>query len=138
MHRAEVVRVMLAWIEENISGRLTLDEVTCRSGYSKWHFQRIFREETGKILGQYLRERRLTHTAFELRLSKKSITDIAWEAEALTPVFPSAIFHMRPPNSQFPMPPGPVCRGAIVDQAIQGLLDQPIDALAVAGQRPIG
>lgn len=79
MHRAEVVRVMLAWIEENISGRLTLDEVTCRSGYSKWHFQRIFREETGKILGQYLRERRLTHTAFELRLSKKSITDIAWD-----------------------------------------------------------
>lgn len=45
---------------------------------------------------------------------------------------------VRPPNPQFPMPPGAVCRGAIVDQAIQGLLDQPVNALAVAGQRPVG
>ena len=48
------------------------------------------------------------------------------------------ISQMRPPNPQFPVPPGAVCRGAIVDQAIQGFFDKPVDALAVAGQRPVG
>lgn len=50
----------------------------------------------------------------------------------------SVLLHMRPPNPQLPMPPGAVCRGAIVDQAIQGFFNQPVDALAIAGQRPIG
>lgn len=48
------------------------------------------------------------------------------------------ISQMRPPNPQLSVPPGAVCRGAIVDQAIQGLFDQPVDALAVASQRPVG
>ncbi|CAI1670075.1 Uncharacterised protein [Serratia marcescens] len=50
----------------------------------------------------------------------------------------SLLLHMRPPNPQFSVPPGAVCRGAIVDQAIQGFFDQSVDALAVAGQRPVG
>lgn len=50
----------------------------------------------------------------------------------------SLLLLMRPPNPQFPVPPGAVCRGAIVDQAIQGFFDKPVDALAVAGQRPVG
>ena len=50
----------------------------------------------------------------------------------------SLLLHMRPPNPQFPVPPSAVCRGAIVEQAIQGLFDQPVNTLAVAGQRPVG
>lgn len=77
MYQLEVVKVILKWIEENIRGRLSLNDVTYRVGYSKWHFQRMFKETTGRVLGQYLRERRLSHAALELRLTSKPIIDIA-------------------------------------------------------------
>src|SRR5699024_1539684 len=58
---------------------LSIDQVAEKSGYSKWHLQRMFKSITGHILGSYIRARRLTCTALALRLTHKPILDIAMQ-----------------------------------------------------------
>lgn len=50
---------------------------TLEAGYTKWYFQRLFKKVTGVTLASYIRARRLTKAAVELRLTKKTILEIA-------------------------------------------------------------
>lgn len=50
---------LLEWIDENIYVNLKIDDVAKKSGYSKWHLQRVFSLYTGMTLGHYIRKRRL-------------------------------------------------------------------------------
>ncbi|STU91721.1 multiple antibiotic resistance protein MarA [Klebsiella pneumoniae] len=51
---------------------LSLEKVSERSGYSKWHLQRMFKKETGHSLGQYIRSRKLTEIAQKLKQSNEA------------------------------------------------------------------
>jgi len=62
-------RDLIVWIEENLDKKIILDEVAEKSGYSKWHLQRIFRQETGTKLATYIRERRLSESAILLKMT---------------------------------------------------------------------
>ena len=54
---AITIHSILDWIEDNLESPLSLEKVSERSGYSKWHLQRMFKKETGHSLGQYIRSR---------------------------------------------------------------------------------
>ncbi len=60
---AITIHSILSWIEENLESPLSLEKVSERSGYSKWHLQRMFKKETGHSLGHYIRSRKLTEIA---------------------------------------------------------------------------
>ncbi|MBS0975777.1 helix-turn-helix domain-containing protein, partial [Serratia rubidaea] len=77
MHQRAVINQLLAWIEQNLEQTLTLDEIATKAGYSKWHLQRMFKRQTGHVLGTYVRRRRLTAAARELRLTGTSVAIIA-------------------------------------------------------------
>lgn len=77
--KEEVVHELLLWLEGNIQMPLTIDDFVAKSGYSKWHLQRIFKEVTGQKLATYCRQRRLTSTAFMLRLFDKQIDAVGSE-----------------------------------------------------------
>lgn len=77
--KEEVVHQLLQWLEGNIQTPLTIDDFVAKSGYSKWHLQRIFKEVTGQKLATYARQRRLTSTAFMLRLFDKQIDVVGSE-----------------------------------------------------------
>ena len=62
---AITIHSILSWIEDNLESPLSLEKVSERSGYSKWHLQRMFKKETGHSLGQYIRSRKLTEIAQE-------------------------------------------------------------------------
>ena len=49
---AITIHSILSWIEDNLESPLSLEKVSERSGYSKWHLQRMFKKETGHSLGQ--------------------------------------------------------------------------------------
>lgn len=51
---AITIHSILDWIEDNLESPLSLEKVSERSGYSKWHLQRMFKKETGHSLGQSL------------------------------------------------------------------------------------
>ncbi|MGR6439201.1 helix-turn-helix domain-containing protein [Proteus mirabilis] len=73
----EVIKELLLWIEVNLEKPLLLDDVAIKSGYTKWHLQRVFKQATGLTLASYIRGRRLTKAATELRLTKLPVLTIA-------------------------------------------------------------
>lgn len=66
----------LTYIEENLDGELDYDRIVQEAHSSKFHFMRIFNMITGKTLGEYIKERRLTLAVKDLQAGKKVI-DIA-------------------------------------------------------------
>lgn len=70
---AITIHSILSWIEDNLESPLSLEKVSERSGYSKWHLQRMFKKETGHSLGQYIRSRKLTEIAQKLKQSNEPI-----------------------------------------------------------------
>ncbi|WP_409160544.1 helix-turn-helix domain-containing protein [Pectobacterium sp. B2J-2] len=73
----DVISELVAWIETQLSTRLTIDEVASKSGYSKWHLQRTYLKSTGMTLGEYIRRRQLSCAAAELRFTGSDIIDVA-------------------------------------------------------------
>lgn len=42
---AITIHSILDWIEDNLESPLSLEKVSERSGYSKWHLQRMFKRD---------------------------------------------------------------------------------------------
>lgn len=77
MDQASIIHDLLNWLEGHLDQPLSLDNVAAKSGYSKWHLQRMFKEITGQAIGSYIRARRLSKSAVALRLTARPILDIA-------------------------------------------------------------
>ena len=75
--KAQYIEDLVAWIEDNLTEELNIDTIAQKSGYSKWHMQRLFKEMTGQTVASYTRKRRLTKSAMALRLTRLSLIDIA-------------------------------------------------------------
>lgn len=80
MNQKVIIQDLMEWLENNLDKSLSLDHVAAKSGYSKWHLQRMFRNVTGDALGTYIRTRRLSRAASELCLRDHSILDIALQS----------------------------------------------------------
>lgn len=76
--RANIVNESLAYIYKHIDTNITLDELARLNSVSKYHFHRIFKEETGENLFERIRSIRLQKAA-NLLISNKysSISEIA-------------------------------------------------------------
>ncbi|SQI42737.1 Right origin-binding protein [Leminorella richardii] len=77
MDQASIIHDLLDWLESHLDQPLALDNVAAKSGYSKWHLQRMFKEVTGQAIGSYIRARRLSKAAVALRLTSRPILDVA-------------------------------------------------------------
>lgn len=76
----EAVRKAINYMEQNLEKEINLDDISKNIGYSKFHLNRIFTEETGITIYKYLQNRRLTVAAEKLVNTDKPITQIAYEA----------------------------------------------------------
>ena len=56
----------LDYIEENLKGELTAEELAEKAGYSPSHYSRLFREATGMSVGHYILRRRLLHAGWDM------------------------------------------------------------------------
>lgn len=79
MDYCEIVKDLQIWLEMQMESPhlLTIDCVAKKSGYSKWHLQRIFRGVTGVNLGRYIRDKRLNMASVALRHGELDIIEIA-------------------------------------------------------------
>jgi len=70
---------MTYWINDNIKTEIQAADVTKFSGYTHWHFQRLFREVTGYTLSEYIRMSRVLNVATSLANSGNKITHICYD-----------------------------------------------------------
>lgn len=71
------IATLLEWIENNLSSKLNADVISDKSGYTKWHLQKLFKTHTGLTLREYIKGRRLCKAAFELCFTNRKVADIA-------------------------------------------------------------
>lgn len=77
MSHNDFINDLMMWIDNHIEGKMNLDTVSQRAGYSKWHLQRMFKEYTGHPLGEYIRAHRLKKSAERLLKGDEPIIDVA-------------------------------------------------------------
>lgn len=77
--RKRVIADILRWIEEHLEEGINAASVEKISGYTRRHLLTLFVQHTGFSPGQYIRSRRLSRSAFLLRLTNKKIIDIAYQ-----------------------------------------------------------
>lgn len=65
-----------AWIDNNPNYDIVIDNVAARSGWSKWHLQRVFHEQLGMAIGEYLFNRRMK-AAHDMLISGRSQVVVA-------------------------------------------------------------
>jgi AraC-like DNA-binding protein/predicted transcriptional regulator YdeE len=70
---------MINYIESNLSEELSLEAIAEQAGYSPFYCSRAFQREARIRLKDYIRLRRLTLAALDLRDTDKKIIDIAVE-----------------------------------------------------------
>jgi AraC family transcriptional regulator len=67
----------MRFIEANITEHIDFKEAARRAYYSEYHFKRMFSFLAGISLSEYIRRRRLTLAAFDLRDPSMKVIDIA-------------------------------------------------------------
>ena len=61
-----VVYEIMQWIDEHLEEPLKVEDVSAKAGYSKWHFQRMFKEVAGISLGKGIKLGKLRRAYFLL------------------------------------------------------------------------
>ena len=77
VYHTNTIICLTDWVEQNLDRPLSLDDIAIKSGYTKWYIQRVFRSVTGCSIAAYIRARKLTNAALLVRLSSRSINDVA-------------------------------------------------------------
>ena len=78
MYYSEITQKTVSYIEGNLTEEIQLDIFPSVIGYSKYHLSRVFKQETGKSIGEYIRLRRLASAASLLLQTDESIITIAF------------------------------------------------------------
>lgn len=78
--KKEIIKKVIDYIENNLEQEIDLDNIAETIGYSKFHLNRMFAEETNITIYKYLQIRRLTIAAEKLVKTDTPIVQIAYEA----------------------------------------------------------
>jgi AraC family transcriptional regulator len=78
MNYNETIEQIIDYVEAHIHDKLSIEEIAGVSGYSMYHFSRIFTETTGVSVMSYVTWRKLQHALYDLSQGKKVI-DTAME-----------------------------------------------------------
>jgi AraC family transcriptional regulator len=95
-----VVQECLDKIEANLAEPISVEALARRSGYSLWHFQRLFQALVGETVGSYVRKRRLSESSHRLLRTSEKIADIALQYQ-----FQSHEAYTRAFKKQFTLSP---------------------------------
>jgi AraC family transcriptional regulator len=77
MTKNACIEKALLFIEENLKGRINLEDIADAANLSQWYFHRLFRICTGFCVNDYMRKRRLCEASHELIYTRRPIRQIA-------------------------------------------------------------
>lgn len=73
------IQCAIEFIELNLREDLKIAEIASQACFSAFHFQRVFQAISGFTVQQYIRRRRLSEAAEQLKQSNQKVLDIAIE-----------------------------------------------------------
>ena len=73
----EEIKAAIDYIEQHLDREIRVDDAAAAAGFSKYHFQRIFKKETGFAVYEYIQKRKLAQAAALLLNSSMQVLDIA-------------------------------------------------------------
>jgi AraC family transcriptional regulator len=77
MITSEIVKKGIDYIIQHLDEKLTIEDVANHCHFSKYHFSRLFKAETGESLYAFIKRLRMEQSAIRIKLEKdKCITDI--------------------------------------------------------------
>lgn len=79
-HHRRSMEAAVAFIDENLTKPLTLEDVSSACGMSKFHFTRIFKAHTGLTFKKHLNRRRIDRAKEILSSEQAGITEACYEA----------------------------------------------------------
>lgn len=77
MEVSRLIQNAINHIEQNLCSELALEDISDVANYSPWHFHRLFVAHTGMGVAEYIRRRRLSEAALQLRQSSLPISGLA-------------------------------------------------------------
>ena len=77
MEYTKEIKKAMNYIENNLKKEIRTEDIADSAGFSKYHFQRVFKRETGLNLYVYIQKRRLAEASSLLRNTNVRILDIA-------------------------------------------------------------
>lgn len=126
-----MIKRALDFIEEHLREPVTLADVATAARCSPFHFHRIFAETTGWPLLSYIRKRRLTEAANQLKLQEDPILNVA-----VAFGFESQASFSKAFKKQFGLSPGKYRRSLAMDSHFcPPLLLSDLKTLEVKGSR---
>lgn len=127
------IRSAIAYIEQNLQEPLTLASVARASGFSKYHFHRIFQSQVGMTVAEYIRLRRLANASTMLLHTDERIIDIAFAFQ-----FHSQEAFTRAFKQVYKLSPGKYRRimRTIVQQKEETAMEQKIKGWFLSGSNP--
>ncbi|AVG79007.1 MULTISPECIES: helix-turn-helix domain-containing protein [Enterobacterales] len=73
----KLIDTLLTWIKGHADKQITVADVACKSGYTKWYLNRHFKKYTGRSIGVLIRDEKMKSAASELICTNERIADIA-------------------------------------------------------------
>lgn len=102
MHElVNIIQRTVSWLETKIEESIKNEEIVQFTGYSIYHFHRLFQEHVGMSLHEYVRQRRITNAANRLIYTDTRILDIAFSFK-----FESQESFTRAFRKVYGLPPG--------------------------------
>lgn len=83
------------YINVNFPQRITIDELAQMYNYSKYHFSRLFKENTGLTIIEHINKRRCEHARLLLRDTQKTVSQICYECGFDTPSYFTKTFKQQ-------------------------------------------
>lgn len=74
-YEERILKVLL-YIQEHLYDELSLDKLAAVSYFSPYHFHRVFKGMIGESVAEYIRRLRLERSAFSIKRTQRSVTDI--------------------------------------------------------------
>lgn len=68
---------LIIWIDCNLERKLSISDISIKSGYSSRYIQSIFMEELQVPLGTFVRRKKMISAASDLECSNEKIIDIS-------------------------------------------------------------
>lgn len=73
------IKAVLTWIEAHIAEKTNIDSLSCSVGFTSRYLGEVFKKATGVSIARYVAARKIANTAFEISISDKHLTEIAYK-----------------------------------------------------------